>query len=152
MLVFVPLAPAALAEWAGSGSRDVSGFAATPAFLDSFGLSAPDTEDTDLTLLEVAGIAGLLAHGVRLVAVCETDAAGAQPAEFGAVVAEGVRWKLVDSLFTDDEEGARRAAAARDEIGVCTLDEAWESDAVSDLLRGTELLWHHSSEWAGLSH
>lgn len=152
MLVFVPLAQTDLADWATTGKRDVSGFAATPVFLESFGLTAPDTEDADLTLLEVAGIAGLLAHGVRLVAVCETDAAGAEPAEFGAVVAEGVRWSTVESLFADDEDGARRASAARDEIGACTLDEAWESDAVSDLLRGTELLWHGSSEWARLSH
>ena len=32
------------------------------------------------------------------------------------------------------------------------LEEAWEADAVSDLLRGTELLWHSSTEWEPLSH
>lgn len=152
MLVFVPLAPADLADWAESGKRDVVGFAATPGFLESFDLTSPDSEDADLTLLEVAGVAGLLAHSVRLVAVCEVDAAGADPAEFGAVVADGVRWTTVESLFADDEVGAARAASVREAIGPVTLDEAWDSDEVSDLLRDTELLWHGSSEWARLSH
>ncbi|MDO5535237.1 MAG: hypothetical protein Q4F65_11365 [Propionibacteriaceae bacterium] len=153
MLVFVPLAPADLADWASSGRRDIRGFAATPAFLDAFDLSTPDSEDADLTLLEVAGLAGLLTHGVRLVAVCQADAAGAEPANFGAVVAEKVRFSAVESLFTDDEAGAERAAAAKELAGeVADLDEAWDSDALDDLLRTTELLWHDSSEWDRLSH
>ncbi len=152
MLVFVPLAPADLADWATSGKRDVTGFAATPVFLETFDLSAHDIEDADLTLLEVAGIAGLLTHGVRLVAVCEATAAGAEPAEFGAVVAERVRWSAVESLFTDDEAGAARAASVAEALAGVELDEAWDDDAVTDLLRGTELLWHGSSEWARLSH
>lgn len=152
MLVFVPLAPADLADWASTGVRDVGGFAATPAFLASFGLSSHDSEDTDLTLLEVAGIAGLLAHGVRLVAVCDTDAAGAEPAEFGAVVDEQVPWARVESLFADDTAGAAAAGAVASGLGEADLDAAWESDGVSDLLRTTELLWHGSSEWERLSH
>ncbi len=152
MLVFVPLAPTDLADWASTGVRDVTGFAATPAFLESFGLSAPDSEDTDRTLLEVAGVAGLLEHGVRLVAVSEADAVGAEPAEFGAVVAGPVRWAAVESLFADDEAGGATATAAAAAVGEADLDQAWESDEVTDLLRTTELLWHGSSEWERLSH
>ena len=152
MLVFVPLAPADLADWASTGVRDVTGFAATPLFLEAFGLGGPEGEDTDLTLLEVAGVAGMLAHGVRLVAVCGTDAAGAEPAEFGAVVAERVAWSAVESLFADDEAGTAKATAARAAVGDTDLDAAWEADEVSDLLRTTELLWHGSSEWERLSH
>lgn len=152
MLVFVPLAPVDLAEWATTGTRDVAGFAATPAFMDSFDLTSPDSEDADLTLLEVAGIAGLLTHGVRLVGVCEADAVESSPAEFGAVEARRVRWKKVESLFADDEAGAAAATEAAGAVGESALDEAWESDAVTDLLRTTELLWHGSSEWERLSH
>lgn len=97
-------------------------------------------------------MAGMLAHGVRLVAVCGTDAAGAEPAEFGAVVAERVAWSAVESLFADDEAGAAKATAARAAVGDTDLDAAWEADEVSDLLRTTELLWHGSSEWERLSH
>ncbi|WP_282005106.1 DUF6912 family protein [Propioniciclava sinopodophylli] len=152
MLVFVPLSPPDLDAWASSGRRDVSGFAATPVFLETFGLPSHDIEDADLTLLEVAGVAGLLAHGVRLVAVCQTEASGSEPAEFGAVVAEGVRWGAVESLFADDADGAARAAAVGAVLAGAGLEEAWEADAVSDLLRGTELLWHNSTEWEPLSH
>ncbi len=152
MLVFVPLAPADLADWASTGVRDVTGFAATPLFLEAFGLGGPEGEDTDLTLLEVAGVAGMLAHGVRLVAVCGTDAAGAEPAEFGAVVAGRVAWSAVESLFAGGEAGAPKGTAARAAVGDTDLDAAWEADEVSDLLRTTELLWHGSSEWERLSH
>ncbi|MFP5416037.1 MAG: DUF6912 family protein [Actinomycetes bacterium] len=153
MLVFAPLSPADLADWATTGRRDVWGFAATGSFLDAFGLPAHDSEDADLTLLELAGIAGLLAHGVRLVAVCDApDAVGVEPAEFGCVTAASVAWARVESLFADDDEGAARAASVRTALGAVTIDEAWDADATSDLLRSTELLWHGSTEWEGLSH
>ena len=150
MLVFVPLSASELAEWAGGAPRDVSGFAATPAFLDSFEVSGPDSEDADLTLLEIAGVSGLLAHGQRLVAVCEADAEGVEPAEFGSVTAPRVPWASVESLFCDDAAGRERASEARAALSGLLLDEAWDADAAHDLLRGTELLWHGSSEWERL--
>ena len=152
MLVFAPLAPADLADWATTGARDLSGFAATRSFLDAFGLPSHDSEDADLTLLELAGIAGLLAHGVRLVAVCDTEATGVEPADFGAVTAASVPFAHVESLFVDDEAGARKAASARAALGAVSLDRAWDADATNDLLRSTELLWHSSTEWERLSH
>lgn len=152
MLVFTPLAPADLTLWATAGKADITGFAATPAFLDAFGLGSPDSEDADLTLLELAGVAGLLAHGVRLVAVAEANAEPADPAEFGAVTAGRVRWNAVQSLFADDETGTELAGRARAAVEGSTLEQAWDSDEISDLLRGTELLWHGSSEWERLSH
>ncbi|MBK8463070.1 MAG: hypothetical protein IPL36_08570 [Nigerium sp.] len=150
MLVFVPLSAAELAGWAATGVHDVAGHAATPSFLEAFGLPASDTEDADLTLLEVAGVAGLLAHGVRLVAVCVADAIGTEPAEFGAVSAAGVRWSRVESLFTDDGHGAALAASAREAVRGADLDEAWDSDAIGAMLRTTELLWHGPTEWETL--
>ena len=63
-----------------------------------------------------------------------------------------MRWKKVESLFADDEAGAAAATEAAGAVGESALDEAWESDAVTDLLRTTELLWHGSSEWERLSH
>lgn len=152
MLTFVPLSPAGLAEWASAGRRDVVGFAATRAFLETFELGTAESEDADLTLLELAGLAGLVDHGVRLVAVCATDARGVEPAEFGAVHAEGVRWSAVESLFADDQAGAAVASSVRDKLGDTTLEEAWEDDDVDLLLRTTELLWHGAGEWERLSH
>ena len=151
MLVFVPLSAAELAEWATRGVRDVTGYAATPSFLEAFELPASDIEDADLTLLEVAGVAGLLAHGVRIVAVCATDAVGTEPAEFGAVTAAGVRWQRVESLFADDRHGAALAASAREALDAADLDTAWDADAISEMLRNTELLWHGPTEWDTLA-
>lgn len=153
MLVFVPLTPADLGAWARSGVRDVAGFTATPAFLEAFGLSTPDDEDAALTLLEVAALAGLSAHGVRLVAVCETDAAApAEPADFGAVHAASVSWSRVTSIFADDADGAARASAAAAHLRGLDLAAAWETDEAGALLAATDLLWHSSTEWDGLSH
>ena len=151
MLVFVPLSAAELAEWATKGVRDVAGYAATPSFLEAFELPASEIEDADLTLLEVAGVAGLLAHGVRIVAVCATDAVGTEPAEFGAVAAAGVRWRRVESLFADDPQGAALAASAREDLGAADLDAAWDADVISEMLRNTELLWHGPTEWQTLA-
>ena len=87
--MFVPLDAGGLAEWVHRGALTAGpGYAATPAFLAAFGLGAPDEEETDLTLLSIASLDGLLRHGVRLVAVAETSAKAAEsaePAEFGAV-------------------------------------------------------------------
>lgn len=152
MLVFVPLAPTELGRWATSGTRDVAGFTATPGFLGAFGLASAASEDADLTLLEVAGVAGLLAHGVRLVAVCDVGGRPVEPADFGAVEATTVGWGAVQSIFADDEPGAARAAAVREALGAVTLDEAWDAPEVAELLRATELLWHGAGEWERLSH
>lgn len=151
MLVFVPVHPSALAEWATTGVHDVEGFAATPSFLDAFDLVTGESEDADLTLLEVAGIEGLLANGVRLVAVGEIDAEGVEPADFGAVSAPQVPWSRVESLFADDEVGAGRASRLRAVLDGALLPEAWDAEETTDLLRTTELLWHGPTEWEGLA-
>lgn len=151
MLVFVPLHPSALAQWASNGVHDVQGFAATGSFLDAFDLVSGESEDADLTLLEIAGVEGLLVNGVRLIAVGDIDADGVEPAEFGAVSATAVPWTRVDSLFADDEEGAASASRVRAALDGALLPEAWEAEETMDLLRTTELLWHGPTEWQGLS-
>lgn len=151
MLVFVPLSPAGLAEWATDGVRDVVGFAATASFLEAFGLANGESEDADLTLLEVAGIEGLLTHGVRLIAVGQIEAEGIEPADFGAVAAVSVPWTRVESLFADDEAGASRAALLRAALVGAELSGAWDAEATDVLLRTTELLWHGPTEWQGLA-
>lgn len=150
MLVFTPLTPDDLAGWASGTARDLTGYAATPGFLEAFELTSPDSEDADLTLLEVAGLAGLLQYGVRIVAVCEADADAIEPPEFGAVAASKVAWRQVESLFTDDEPGRDRAEAVASQLGETALEDAWESEAVQDLMRTTELLWHDVTEWDSL--
>lgn len=155
MLVFVPLSPEGLSDWVAQGSRPAPGFAATREFAAAFSIGEADAEDAERTLLEIAGLDGLLRYGVRLVAVAEADAEVAEPAEFGAVDAGVLGWGRVTSLFADDALGAGRAASVLGGLGGlggASLAEAWEDDAVVDLLAGTDLLWHSSTEWQRLSH
>lgn len=151
MLVFVPLSHDGLADWVACGVRDVAGFAATASFLTAFGLDNGESEDADLTLLEVAGIDGLLSHGVRLIAVGRIEAECVEPEDFGAVAASGVPWSRVECLFADDEVGARRAAVLRDGLAGAELSEAWDAESTEELLRTTELLWHGATEWQRLT-
>ena len=152
MLVFVPLAPAELASWALGEPRSGVAYAATPAFLAGFGIASTDDEDADLTLLEIAALAGLLPHGVRLVAVADADAHPAEPAELGAVTLDGVGWGRVTSLFSDDADGAALAASVKRDLGEVGLVDAWDADVTGPLLTDAELLWHGSTEWERLSH
>lgn len=151
MLVFVPLHPTVLEQWASTGVHDVLGFAATPSFLDAFDLVNGESEDADLTLLEIAGVEGLLTQGVRLIAVGDIDVEGVEPAEFGAVAAQGVPWSRVESLFADDEDGAAAARGVRAALDGSLLPEAWDAEETMDMLRTTELLWHGPTEWQALA-
>lgn len=157
MLVFVPLAPADLAAWASGDDRAGRGFAATPGFLRTFGIARGDDEDADLTLLEIAALDGLLHHGVRIVAVCDTtdltvdDSADAE-ADFGAVTLPPTGYGRVTSLFTDDADGAALAASVRDQVAGLNLPDAWDAEATRPLLADVDLLWHSSTEWERLSH
>ena len=149
MIVFVPLTPADLRDWATSGRRaGVGGFAATRSFLTAFGLSTADDEDADLTLAEIAGVAALLAHGVRLVAVCEADAVAGEPADLGAVSAGEVPWSRVTSLFSEAPEDAARAARVRAGLTSTDLGAVWDDPEIGSLVSETSLLWHGSDEWA----
>lgn len=152
MLVFVPLAPGDLAAWASGTPYSGDAFAATPAFLSAFGLTSPDDEDADLTLLEIAALAGLLRHGVRLVAVADAAGPPATPADLGAITIADTRWSQVQSLFADDADGAAQAASVRAELGEVGLTQAWDAEPTASLLADGELLWHGSTEWERLSH
>ncbi len=148
MIVFVPLAPADLRDWATSGRRSGGpGFAATRAFLTAFGLASADDEDADLTLAEIAGIAGLLAHGVRLVAVCDADAVPGEPADLGAVMVAEASWSRVSSLFAEAPEDAVRAAEVRAALAGSDLTTAWDVPDVGALVSETSMLWHAPGEW-----
>lgn len=148
MLVFVPLSVEELSAWAGGAGGPGSGFAATGAFLEAFGLADPDDPHADLTLLEIAGLAALLRVGARRVAVAQARATRpGEPAEFGAVACGEVPWRAVTSLFADDASGALAADATRAALGEVSLAEAWDDPRVADLLARTELLWHDATEW-----
>ncbi len=147
-LVFLPLSGGQLHSWAAGGTLPGShtGYAVTPAMTEAFGLTDP--EDAEYTALSVASVAGLIAHGERVVAVL---ASGFRPTadEFGAVEVSDPAYAAVTSIFGEDTNPAQAAAVAVTVQGL-TLDEAWESEAVQALLTERDLLWYGPAEWASV--
>jgi hypothetical protein len=148
MLVFVPLARETLRTWAGQGRLPgaVTGHAVTPRMAAAFGFGSTLDEDAEHTALHIAGLAGLLANGERLVAVVEAPAQALEGdlAEFGAVSLREPGWPAVTALFVDDPEQPMPAVAAS------SLAAAWDVDDVVEGLSDRELLWHAPTEWGTL--
>lgn len=147
-LVFLPLSGGQLRTWAATGTLPGAhtGYAATPAMLEAFGVTDP--EDAEYTALSIASVAGLLAHGERVVAVLGIST---QPGddEFGAVEVVAPSFTQVTALFGEDTDPAQAQATAITVEGM-TLDQAWESPAVQALLYGRDLLWYGPAEWESL--
>lgn len=143
-LVFLPLSAGQLRSWAAGGTLPGShpGYAATPTMCAVFGITDP--EDADYTALSIASIAGLLAHGERVVAVLGVSPpSGAD--EFGAVAVVDPSYAHVTALFGEDPDPAPARAVAAAVQGM-TLEQAWEAPAVQALLGERDLLWYGPAE------
>ncbi len=150
--MFLPLSPLDLTALAsGTPLEGVRGYATTPSFLASFGLTEADDEDAERTALYVAALEALLRHGVRLVAVAEDQRARDLRDDFGQVETGTVGFDAVSALFSDDEEGRSIAAGVRAELGEAPLAQAWDDPAHERLLAETDLLWHGPAEWDRLT-
>ena len=155
-LVFLPLTPDELAAWAGGGRRPgpAPGYTVTPAMAAAFGFDDPAGEDASHTALCVASLAGLLRHGVRLVAVAELPWRAAEDdlpesAEFGAVSVGEADFAAVTALFGEGSDAAAVTALATALDGV-PLEQAWERDEVQALLADGALAWYGPAEWQQL--
>ncbi len=147
-LVFLPLSGGQLRRWAGGqplpGRR--VGYAVTPAMSEAFGLTDP--EDAEYNALSIASIAGLLAHGERVVAVLEAEVTTTDD-EFGAVEVDDPAYSRVTALFGEDTDPAQASAVAVSVHGL-SLDQAWDAPAVRALLAERDLLWYGPAEWEHL--
>ena len=157
MLVCVGVSDAELRALGAGATLPVPlGFAATPAFLDAFGLDDPTDEDAERTLLYLAGLAALQRHGRRVVLVADLAPLDAPPdplapTTLGAVSARGVRLGQVSALFADDPHGRRLADAARPALAGLALEQAWEHPAHERLLAEADLAWFGPDEWAAVA-
>lgn len=149
-LVFLPVSGGQLHSWAESGALPGShpGYATTPTMTEAFGLT--DEEEAEYNALSIASVAGLLAHGERLVAVLGLDGPASQDDdgadEFGAVEVRAPRYDSVTALFGEDVNAAQAGAAALSVQGM-TLEQAWEAPVVRALLAERDLLWYGPGEW-----
>ena len=87
-------------------------------------------------------IGGIVTAASKALAGFSAAAAGAS----GTGGAVGMAGRLRYAL------GSAGLLGALGGLGGASLAEAWEDDAVVDLLAGTDLLWHSSTEWQRLSH
>ncbi len=149
MLVFVPLTADELAAWAQTGHhRPARGYAVTPSLSAAFGFGPADAEDAEHTALHIAGLAGLLDAGRRLVAVAEASATPVASSEFGQVRLGALPWSSVTALFADDDPGI--ADDLRGRLGGVALEAAWDDPVLAEEIGENELLWHGASEWQAL--
>lgn len=150
MLVFVPLSLHDLRAWAGSGELSPSeAFAVTATMRAGFGFGAEDDEEAEHTALHIAGLAGLLRVGGRLVAVAEAAARPVPDGEFGEVSVPALRWTAVTALFAED--APREAARLHQRLAGSTLGTAWADPEIEAFVSEHELLWHGPGEWAALN-
>lgn len=148
-LVFVPLTPLLLREWASGLVMPASlpAYTDTPALRSAYGIT--DEEDAERVALLAASVAGLAAYGLRLVAVAEATPASRPDADpdFGEVSVAVGGYGTVSALFVDEAGAAAAAATAASGL---PLAEAWEHPAVTRLLSDADLLWHGPGEWEAL--
>lgn len=150
MLVFVPVTASELAAWAEAGRhRPAAAYAVTPSLCAAFGFAAADDEDAEHTVLHIAGLAGLLSGGIRLVAVAEASGRPVPASEFGEVGVGELPWSAVTALFGDDAPDA--AAVLRGRLAGRSVAASWDDEEVAEFLAEHELLWHGPGEWSGLA-
>lgn len=148
-LLFVPLTPLELTAWAEGGRLDWPrpGFSATSGLRAAF--ETDDAEDAEHIALLVASVAGLAAHGVRLVAVVEGSGESSGDPDFGELRVPELPYSAVQAIFADDDAEPTLAAAGA-AAGGLGLAQAWEEPAVIALLENADLLWHGATEWGAL--
>lgn len=118
-------------------------FTVTPELLDTFGLQPVDDEPAEYAALLLAALWGLLRHGRRLVLTAQVPKnamdAGEESANGGRSLAQ-LPANAVEAWFAD-EPGTPIAEVAQQVAGL-DLDEAWEHQAVQELHKDHDLLWH----------
>ena len=147
MLVFVPVTKAELAQLRGGARLEMcSGFAATPPMLAAFGFTDDAGEEAEYTSLNIAGLAGWLTNGERIVVVAEVEANGsADP--FGAVMIPKLSYETVTCVFATARKD-KKPAKSLVEGG---LAQAWEDETAQELTCSNPLLWYGSNETIELS-
>ena len=148
-LVFIPISAAELGVLGGDVElRDRVAYTVTPELVAELGYDAAESEDAEYAALVLASVAGLSAHGERLIVVADVDdtliSAGEDPTNGQIVLAE-VPHRSVTAWFAD-EPGVDIADAAAIAKGLA-IDEAWDLPQVQELLRNHDLLWNDVVEY-----
>ena len=150
-LVFIPIASSELGVFAGRPPVvDRTAYTVTPELLAELEYDEEQMEDAEHAAMVLASVAGLSAHGERIVVVAEVDEGqlekGVDPAN-GQVVLRQCAPSAMISWFAE-EPGVDVADAAAIAKGL-TIDQAWGQPQVQELLENHDLLWNDKVEYQG---
>jgi len=157
VLVLAPVDVATAARLAQGQTVDgpLRVFCPNEALAATFGLAQAIQDEVEFAALQVAQVAGLARHGLRLVLtalVAPQSVLGEDPdeAENGGVSLASLPAQAVEAFFCADDATAEAALAAG--VAGLDVDAAWVVPGVADLLADAPLAWHDVTEldgWAG---
>lgn len=150
-LVFIPIASSELGVFAGRPPIvDRTAYTVTPELLGELEYTEDQMEDAEHAAMVLASVAGLAAHGERVVVVAEVDGAhvkrGIDPANGQVVLAQCPPSAMI--AWFAEEPGVDVADAAAIAKGL-TIDQAWGQPQVQELLENHDLLWNDKVEYQG---
>ena len=148
-LVFIPVAADELGVLVGDPPiENRPAYTVTPDLLAELGYAEAESEDAEYAALILASVAGLAAHGVRLVVVAEVEPSLIEVSEDpanGEVLLLSCPTSSMTAWFAE-EPGVDVTDAAAMAHGL-TIDLAWDLPQVQDLLQEHELLWNDVVEY-----
>lgn len=150
-LVFIPIASDELSVFVGRPAVvDRTAYTVTPELLAELGYGQDDLEDAEHAAMVLASVAGLSAHGERVVVVAEVEPDRVLPGidpDNGQVILTQCPPSAMIAWFTE-EPGVDTADAAAAAKGL-TIDQAWAQPQVQQLLEHHDLLWNDKVEYQG---
>lgn len=148
-LVFIPVGPDELGVLVGRPPiYDRTGYTVTPELLAELEYGEDQVEDAEHAAMVLASVAGLAAHGERLVVVADVDASDVGPGvdrANGQVIVARCPPSAMTAWFAE-EPGVDVTEAAAIAKGM-TIDQAWAQPQVQELLENHDLLWNDKVEY-----
>ncbi len=148
-LVFIPVSRQELSAITGEVElTERTAHTVTPELLDALDYDEHQLEEAEHGAMLLASVAALARYGERLVLVAEVEPGLVRPGTDranGECMLAQVPVGAITCWFGDaDDVDPSPASAAVRGLGI---DEAWESDAVSELVGGHHLLWNDVVEY-----
>lgn len=148
-LVFIPISSNELGMLGGLPAVvDRAAYTVTPELLTELEYGEDQIEDAEHAAMVLASVAGLSAHGERVVVVAEVDGTQVRPgvdAANGQVVLAQCPPSAMIAWFAE-EPGVDTSDAAAAARGL-SIDDAWAQPAVQELLENHDLLWNDKVEY-----
>lgn len=149
--MFIPIASTELGMLSGNPPlTQRPAYTVTPELLAELEYRPDEMEDAEHAAMVLASVAGLAAHGERVVLVAEVDAEQLRPGpdpDNGEVLLTRCPPSAMIAWFAE-EPGADVADAAAISKGL-TIDQAWAQPQVQELLGNHQLLWNDKVEYLG---